>query len=355
MSHKITLIPGEGIGPEIIKVAVDVLDAAGADIEWDIYEDSQNVTGIVESIKKNAVALKGPIATPIGDGYRSVNVRLRKELDTYANIRPVKSFDGVHTPFKNVDIVTIRENLEDLYAGIEFKEGEEETQDLIDYIASIGNAKQPRIAVPRIGDDSGISIKSVSITASEHIAYFAFEYAQKYNRKKITAIHKANIIKFTDGLFLETARRIAQKYPEIEFEDMIVDAAAMGLVRNPQEFDVLLCPNLYGDILSDLCAGLVGGLGVAPSANMGEKYAIFEAVHGTAPAIAGQNKANPTALLLSAVMMLEYLEEQKIAQNIRHAVEKVIKKGKDVTSDLRLDKKVGVGTQEMGKAILNNL
>ena len=355
MKHKITLIPGEGIGPEITKVAVDVLDAAGADIEWDICEDAQNVDGIVDSAKKNKIALKGPIATPIGGGQRSINVRLRKELDTYANVRPVRSFDGVNTPFNDIDIVTVRENLEDLYAGIEFKEGESETQDLIDYIANIGNLRQPRIVIPHIGDDSGISIKPISIAESERIAQFAFEYAEHYERKKITAIHKANIIKYTDGLFLESSRRVAAKYPHIEFEDKIVDAAAMGLVRNPHDFDILLCPNLYGDILSDLCAGLVGGLGVAPSANIGDKYAIFEAVHGTAPAIAGQNKANPSALLLSAVLMLEYLEEKDIAKKIKHAIEKVIKKGKSVTRDLTRNNKGGGGKRKIGKTITKTL
>ena len=355
MKHKITLIPGDGIGPEIIKVVVNVLDIVGAQIEWDIYEDAQNVSDIVESVKKNKVALKGPISTPIGGGYRSINVQLRKELDMYANVRPAQSMKGVDTPFQNVDIVVIRENLEDLYAGIEFKEGEVETQDLIDYIAGIGKDKEPRIVSPRMGDDVGISIKPISIYESERIANFAFKYAIKNNRKKITAIHKANIIKYTDGLFLETVRQVAKKYPKIEFEDKIVDATAMALVRYPQEFDMLLCPNLYGDILSDLCAGLVGGLGVAPSANIGDEYAIFEAVHGSAPTLAGQNKANPTAVLLSAVMMLEYLGEKEIAKKIDLAIKNVIKKGKNVTYDLCSGKKGGVGTQEMGQAIIKKL
>ena len=355
MKHKITLIPGDGIGPEIIKVVVNVLDIVGAQIEWDIYEDAQNVPDIVESVKKNKVALKGPISTPIGGGYRSINVQLRKELDMYANVRPAQSMKGVDTPFQNVDIVVIRENLEDLYAGIEFKEGEVETQDLIDYIAGIGKDKEPRIVSPRMGDDVGISIKPISIYESERIANFAFKYAIKNNRKKITAIHKANIIKYTDGLFLETVRQVAKKYPKIEFEDKIVDATAMALVRYPQEFDMLLCPNLYGDILSDLCAGPVGGLGVAPSANIGDECAIFEAVHGSAPSMAGQNKANPAAVLLSAVMMLEYLGEKEIAKKIDLAIKSVIKKEKNVTYDLCSGKKGGVGTQEMGQAIIKKL
>ena len=355
MRHKITLIPGDGIGPEIIKVVVSVLDIVGAQIEWDIYEDAQNVPDIVESVKKNKVALKGPISTPIGGGYRSINVQLRKELDMYANVRPAQSMKGVDTPFQNVDIVVIRENLEDLYAGIEFKEGEVETQDLIDYIAGIGKDKEPRIVSPRMGDDVGISIKPISIYESERIANFAFKYAIKNNRKKITAIHKANIIKYTDGLFLETVRQVAKKYPKIEFEDKIVDATAMALVRYPQEFDMLLCPNLYGDILSDLCAGPVGGLGVAPSANIGDECAIFEAVHGSAPSMAGQNKANPAAVLLSAVMMLEYLGEKEIAKKIDLAIKSVIKKEKNVTFDLCSGKKGGVGTQEMGQAIIKKL
>jgi len=355
MKHKITLIPGDGIGPEIIKVVVNVLDIVGAQIEWDIYEDAQNVSDIVESVKKNKVALKGPISTPIGGGYRSINVQLRKELDMYANVRPAQSMKGVDTPFQNVDIVVIRENLEDLYAGIEFKEGEVETQDLIDYIAGIGKDKEPRIVSPRMGDDVGISIKPISIYESERIANFAFKYAIKNNRKKITAIHKANIIKYTDGLFLETVRQVAKKYPKIEFEDKIVDATAMALVRYPQEFDMLLCPNLYGDILSDLCAGPVGGLGVAPSANIGDECAIFEAVHGSAPSMAGQNKANPAAVLLSAVMMLEYLGEKEIAKKIDLAIKSVIKKEKNVTYDLCSGKKGGVGTQEMGQAIIKKL
>jgi len=355
MKHKITLIPGDGIGPEIIKVVVNVLDIVGAQIEWDIYEDAQNVSDIVESVKKNKVALKGPISTPIGGGYRSINVQLRKELDMYANVRPAQSMKGVDTPFQNVDIVVIRENLEDLYAGIEFKEGEVETQDLIDYIAGIGRDNEPRIVSPYAGDDVGISIKPISVRESERIANFAFKYAMRNNRKKITAIHKANIIKYTDGLFLETVRQVAKKYPKIEFEDKIVDATAMMLVRYPQDFDMLLCPNLYGDILSDLCAGLVGGLGVAPSANIGDEYAIFEAVHGSAPTLAGQNKANPTAVLLSAVMMLEYLGEKEIAKKIDLAIKNVIKKGKNVTYDLCSEGKRGVGTQEMGQAIIKKL
>ena len=355
MKHRVTLIPGDGIGPEIIKVVVSILDIAGAEIEWDIYEDAQNVKDIVESVKKNKVALKGPISTPTGGGYRSINVQFRKELDMYANVRPAQNMSGVNTPFQNVDIVVIRENLEDLYAGIEFKEGEVETQDLIDYIAGLGRDNEPRIVSPYAGDDVGISIKPISIRESERIANFAFKYAMRNNRKKITAIHKANIIKYTDGLFLETVRQVAKKYPKIEFEDKIVDATAMALVRYPQDFDMLLCPNLYGDILSDLCAGLVGGLGVAPSANIGDEYAIFEAVHGSAPTLAGQNKANPTAVLLSAVMMLEYLGEKEIAKKTDLAIKNVIKKGKNVTYDLCSERKRGVGTQEMGQAIIKKL
>lgn len=310
----ITLIPGDGIGPEITNSVVKIIEKSGLNINWDIQTAGTDVIEsdgeplpqrIIESIKKNKIALKAPVTTPIGKGFRSVNVALRKELDLYANLRPCKNLPGVKTKFDNVDIIVVRENTEDLYAGIERK----------------------------IDEDTAESIKIITRSASERIARFAFDYATKNNRKEVCAVSKANICKFSDGLFLESVRTIAKEYPYINYKEILVDNCCMQLVQNPQKFDVLVLPNLYGDIVSDLCAGLIGGLGVAQGANVGEKYAVFEAVHGSAPDIAGQDKANPTALLLSAVEMLKYIDENAHAEKIEQALLKALS-GDVLTVDL---------------------
>ena len=311
----ITLIPGDGIGPEITNAVTEILKAAGAQIEWEIQTagaDVAEVEGsplpnrVIESIKKNKVALKAPVTTPIGKGFRSVNVALRKELDLYANLRPCKNIDGIKTRFDNVDLVIVRENTEDLYAGIE----------------------------RQIDENSAESIKIITREASLRIAKFAFDYAVKNNRKMVTAVTKANICKLSDGLFLNCCREIAQEYPQIKYTEILVDNACMQLVQNPEKYDVLVLPNLYGDIVSDLCAGLIGGLGVAKGANIGLNAAVFEPVHGSAPDIKGQNKANPTALLLSAVDMLKYINQNEVAEKIEKALYKTISKGTTLTCDL---------------------
>ena len=311
----VTLIKGDGIGPEISDAVVKVLDAAGAEIDWEIQTAGADVAEIegdplpkrvIESIKKNKVALKAPVTTPIGKGFRSVNVRLRKELDLYANIRPCKNIEGIKTPFNNVDLVVVRENTEDVYAGVEEK----------------------------IDDDTMHSIKIITRKASTRIVEYAFEYAKKMERKTVWAVTKANICKLTDGLFLECARKVAEKYPEIEYKEILVDALCMQLVQNPSKFDVLVMPNLYGDIVSDLTAGLIGGLGVAQGANIGLDAAVFEPVHGSAPDIKGQNLANPTALLLCAVQMLKHINQFEAAKKVENAVYKTLAEGKVLTRDL---------------------
>ena len=353
--YNITLIPGDGIGPEIIQAAQSVLEASEIRFNWEVQEAGLGVferTGeaipgsVINSIKKNKIVLKGPTTTPIKENYRSINVILRKKFDTYANIRPCKTYSGVKTKYKNVDLVIIRENLEGLYVGIEFEKGRKKTKELINFISKISKKDFIR-------PDSGISLKIISQFESERIAKFAFEYAKENKRHKITAVHKANILKYSDGLFLKIVKKIAKDYPEIELEDQLVDSLATQLVQNPEKYDLLLCPNLYGDIFSDLCAGLVGGLGLLPSANIGDKYAIFESVHGTAPQYQGLNKANPTAIILSGAMMLRYLGEFKAADRIEKAVAKVIKEGKFVTIDIK--KYSTVGTKEMTEAIINKL
>ncbi|WP_315169136.1 isocitrate/isopropylmalate dehydrogenase family protein [Metaclostridioides mangenotii] len=312
--YKVTLIPGDGIGPEVSDAMVKVVKAAGIDIEWERVEAGEAVMEeystplpdyVIDSIKKNKIAIKGPITTPIGKGFRSVNVTLRQALDLYVNLRPIKSFKGIKSRYEDVDLVVVRENTEDLYAGIEHK----------------------------IGDYGAESIKLITRPACERIVDFACNYVKENNRKKLTAIHKANIMKLTDGLFLEVSREVSEKHG-VDFDDLIVDAAAMNLVLNPEKYDVMVMPNLYGDILSDLGAGLVGGLGIIPSANIGKDVAIFEAVHGSAPQIAGQNKANPTAIIQSAVMMLRHLGEQEKATKIESALEQVFLKGENLTVDL---------------------
>lgn len=311
---RITLIPGDGIGPEVTEAMKKVIAKTGVNIEWDEVEAGEAQIEkwgtplplkVIEAIKRNKIAIKGPITTPIGKGFRSVNVTLRQELDLYVNLRPVKSFEGIDNRYKNVDLVIVRENTEDLYAGIEHK----------------------------IGDYAAESIKIITRKASERIVKFACEYVKNNNRKKVTGVHKANIMKLSDGLFLDVFREVAEK-EDVNYDDLIVDAAAMNLVLNPEKYDVMVMPNLYGDILSDLCAGLVGGLGIIPGANIGEKYAVFEAVHGSAPQIAGQNKANPTAIIQSAVMMLRYIGEREAASKIEYALSEVFKSGEKLTIDL---------------------
>ncbi|MDO5043838.1 MAG: isocitrate/isopropylmalate dehydrogenase family protein [Coriobacteriia bacterium] len=355
--HLVTLIPGDGIGPEITRATVSVVEASGVDIEWEVIKAGQSVIEqyntplpdyVIDSIKKNKVALKGPLTTPIGTGFRSVNVGLRKALNLYANIRPIKTLPGNGARYEDVDLVVIRENMEDLYAGIEFEKGTAKTRELIETIEKLGEAS--------IKDDAGISIKPISVSGSERIVRFAFEYAQKHKRSKVSAIHKANIMKHTDGLFLEVSRDVAKKYPDIAFDDKIVDATCMSLVLNPHNFDVLVLPNLYGDIVSDLCAGLIGGLGLAPGANIGDEYALFEPVHGTAPSHAGKNEANPSAQILSAVMMLEHLGEFEAAAKIYDALRLVLSKGEQVTYDIKRtltgSTDGAVSTSDFGQAII---
>lgn len=359
MTHKVTLIPGDGIGPEVAQAAVRCVEATGVKVEWEeVYagEGALKKFGevlpqsVIDSCRKNKVALKGPITTPVGKGFRSVNVAIRQALDLYSCVRPAKYYPGVKCPYKDVDLVIIRENSEDLYAGIEFEEGKPETKDLISKIDSISTRK--------IRPDSGISIKPISVFGSERIVRFAFEYALKNNRKKVTAVHKANIMKFTDGLFLKVAREVAKEYEgKVAFEDAIVDNMCMQLVQRPHNYDMLVLPNLYGDIISDLCAGLVGGLGVAPGANEGNDGAVFEAVHGSAPKYTGLNKVNPTAMILSAVLMLKYLKEEKASKKLEDAVKQVLAEGKSVTYDLKAtrDDKTAVGTKEMADAIIEKI
>lgn len=315
MATRITLVPGDGIGPEITHAATRIIDAAGADIEWEVHDAGMKVFAeqntavpatLLESIRRNKIALKGPLTTFVGKGFASANVMLRKELDLYANLRPVRNLGGIPSRYEDVDIVIVRENTEDLYSGIE------------------------HVVVPGVT----VSIKVITSLASERIARFAFEYARKRNRKKVTAVHKANIMKLTDGLFLESARKVAALYPDIEFEDQIVDALCMKLVMDPLRFDVLLLSNLYGDIVSDLAAGLVGGLGVVPGANYGDDFAIFEAVHGSAPDIAGKGIANPLAVLFSGIMMLRRIGRDDIADRIKNAAFAVLREGTTRTPDL---------------------
>jgi isocitrate dehydrogenase (NAD+) len=334
--YPITLIPGDGTGPEISEATKKVLEATGVSIQWDIQEAGLDVfekegtplpARVIDSIKKNKVAIKGPVTTPVGTGFRSVNVTLRQVLDLYCCLRPSRTFQGVRTRFQNIDLVIIRENTEDLYAGIEFEKGTQDTHRVIQLIQELTGKT--------IRSDSGISIKPISVFGTERIVRYAFEYARRNKRKKVTAVHKANIMKYSDGLFLETSRNVAAKYPDIEFEDRIVDNMCMQLVQKPELYDVIVLPNLYGDIISDLAAGLIGGLGVAPGANLGEEYAVFEPVHGSAPKYKGLNKVNPLAMILSGVMMLRHLGEFKAADRLEQAVASVIEEGKDVTYDLK--------------------
>lgn len=356
MGYRITLIPGDGIGPEITEVAKRCIEATGIDIEWDIKmagEECLEKYGTpipeetIKSIQENKICLKGPITTPVGTGFRSVNVYLRQYFNLYVCLRPFKIYEGAKTKYENVDIVIIRENMEDLYAGIEFEKGREETLELIEFIEKKTGKKLSR--------NTGISIKPISVENSEKIIRFGFEYARKNNRKKLTVVHKANIMKYSDGLFLEVAKNIAKEYPDIEFEDKIVDNMAMQLVQKPEIYDVIVCPNLYGDILSDLCAGIVGGLGLSAGANIGEDVAIFEPTHGSAPKYKGMNKVNPSAMILAGILMLDYLGEIESRDKLENALKEVIKEGKYVTYDFKKEGEPYVGTIEMGKAIIEKM
>lgn len=328
----VTLIQGDGIGPEITAATLEVIEAAGVKINWEKVEAGQDVIAeqgtplpdsVIQSLKKNGTGLKGPLTTPVGSGFRSINVTLRQELTLFANLRPVKSLPGVSSLFRDIDLVIVRENTEDLYSGVEHM----------------------------VGSDAAESIKIITRRASERIARFAFDYALKYGRKKVTAVHKANILKLSDGLFLDSVRLVAKEYPRIEFNDVIVDNAAMQLVINPHQFDLLVAPNLYGDILSDLCAGLIGGLGLAPGINIGEKVSLFEPVHGSAPDIAGKDLANPTAMILSAIFMLHHLGEGNAADRIEKALAEHYKEGKLLTADLGGN----TGTRKMASALAERI
>ena len=358
VAHPVTFIPGDGVGPELSEATRRVLEATGVEFAWDVQQAGADVVEehgtplpepVLASIRRNGVAIKGPITTPVGSGFRSVNVALRKELDLYACLRPCKWYRGVRSRYEDVDVVIVRENHEDLYAGIEFEQGSPGARDLIEFIAEKTGT--------RIRDDAGISIKPISVWGTERIVRFAFEYARSYGRKKVTAVHKANIMKFSDGLFLETARRVAERYPDVEFEDRIVDNLTMQLVQRPEEYDVLVLPNLYGDIVSDLCAGLVGGLGVAPGGNIGDEAAVFEATHGSAPKYKGMNRVNPMAMMLSGVLMLRHLEETEAADRLEAAIAGVIAEGRSVTYDMKptRDDPTAVGTSQVADAVIEKL
>ena len=364
MAHEVTLITGDGVGPELAEAARRCVEATGVAIQWDVQEAGLDVMArsgtplpdaTLASIRRTQCALKAPITTPVGTGFRSINVYLRQELGLFACIRPCKYYPGVRTFFSdhNVDLVIVRENTEDLYAGIEFEVAQPATGQLIDAI----NKLSPDRPIRTGRDETGISIKPISVSGTEQIVRCALEYARDNARRKVTAVHKANIMKHTDGLFLATARRVAEEFPDIEFEDRIVDNMCMQLVQKPELYDVLVLPNLYGDIISDLAAGLVGGLGVAPGANIGPEGAVFEATHGSAPKYKGQNKVNPTALILSAVLMLRYLKENAAADRLEKAAAAVIAEGRDVTYDMKADRDdpTAVGTREMAEAICRKL
>jgi isocitrate dehydrogenase (NAD+) len=357
MPHEVTLIPGDGTGPELIEATRRVLEASGVEFSWDRQEagiDEYEAHGnpfpqaTLASLRSTGMGIKGPTTTPVGSGFRSVNVLLRKELDLYACLRPCKAYEGVRTRYPETDIVIVRENTEDLYAGIEFERGTEANATVRACLAQLGSS---------VREDAGLSIKPISVFGSERIVEAAFDYAKRYDRTKVTAVHKANIMKFTDGLFLEVAREVAARHTEIAFEDRIVDNLCNQLVSRPEEYDVLVLPNLYGDIVSDLGAGMVGGLGMAPGANIGAHAAVFEATHGSAPKYKGQNKVNPTALMLSGVLMLRHLSEQEAADRVERAIAAVIREGDKVTYDLKpsRDDPTAVGTAEFADAVIEEM
>jgi isocitrate dehydrogenase (NAD+) len=358
MAHTVTLIPGDGTGPEIADATRRVIEATGAEIEWEVQHAGADVMEehggnplpehVLESIKRNGTAIKGPITTPVGTGFRSVNVALRKTLDLFGQVRPCKSYPGVRSRYEDVDLIVIRENTEDLYAGIEFEEGSDDVRELAAWLGEHGATIRP---------DAGISIKPISVAGTRRIVEFAFDYARRHGRRKVTAVHKANIMKFTDGLFLRVAREVAEANTDVEFEDRIVDNLSMQLVQRPEEYDVLVCPNLYGDIVSDLAAGLIGGLGLAPGGNFGTEAAVFEPTHGSAPKYAGQNKVNPMAMMLSGVMMLRHLDEWDAAERLEGAIASVIAEGRSVTYDMKptRDDPTAVGTSEVADAIIERM
>ncbi|HEY3576803.1 MAG TPA: isocitrate/isopropylmalate dehydrogenase family protein [Gaiellaceae bacterium] len=359
MAHRVVLIPGDGTGPELTEATRRVLEATGAELEWDVREAGADVMekhggnplppDVLDAIRETGVALKGPITTPVGGGFRSVNVALRKELDMYGQVRPCKSYPGVRTRFEDIDLIIVRENTEDLYAGIEYEQGTPEAAELIEWIEERGGRLRH--------NDAGISIKPISVTGTRRIFEFAFDYARRNGRRKVTAVHKANIMKFTDGLWLQVAREVAAENVDIEFDDRIVDNMCMQLVQRPEEYDVLVLPNLYGDVLSDLAAGMIGGLGVAPGANYGESVAVFEPTHGSAPKYAGQNKVNPIAQMLSGVLMLRHLDERSSADRLEQAIAAVISEGESVTYDMKptRDDPTAVGTSEVADAVIEKL
>jgi len=364
MAHEVTLINGDGVGPELAAAARKCIDATGVQINWDVQEAGIDIMkklgtplpeSVLESVRRTQCALKAPITTPIGTGFRSINVHLRQELGLFACIRPCKYYPGVRTFYEkvSVDLVLFRENTEDLYTGIEFEKGDPKTAELITKINALASGR--KIMTPSA--ETGISIKPISVTGTERLVRAAFEYARENKRKKVTAVHKANIMKYTDGLFLEVSRQVAKNYSDIEFEDRIVDNMCMQLVQKPELYDILVLPNLYGDILSDLCAGLVGGLGVAPGANIGPSGAVFEATHGSAPKYKGKNRVNPAALILSGMLMLRHLKEFAAADKLEKAVAAVIAEGKSVTYDLKANRNdsAAVGTYEMTDAICRKI
>jgi isocitrate dehydrogenase (NAD+) len=357
MAHEVTFIPGDGTGPELAEATRRVLEATGVEFAWDHREagiDEFEKHGnplpddTLDSIKRTKVGIKGPTTTPVGSGHRSINVALRLELDLYACIRPCKAYEGVRTRYPETDIVIVRENTEDLYAGIEFEKGTEENAKLRADLAELG---------AEVREDAGISVKPISVFGSDRIVEAAFRYAEENGRRKVTAAHKANIMKFSDGLFLETARAVAERHPDIEFEDRIIDNLCNQLVSRPEEYDVIVLPNLYGDIVSDLGAGMIGGLGLAPGGNIGSHAAVFEATHGSAPKYKGQNKVNPTALMLSGVLLLQHLDERDAATRLENAIAGVIRKGERVTYDLKptRDDPTAVGTSEFADAVIEEM
>ena len=359
MAHEVTLIPGDGTGPELTEATRRVLEATGVEFDWDVQQAGADVMDqfggnplpeqALESIRRTGVAIKGPITTPVGGGFRSVNVGLRKALDLYAQVRPCKTYEGVRTRFEDVDLVIVRENTEDLYAGIEYEQGKPETVELIEWIEAQGGTLRH--------GDAGISIKPLSVSGTRRVVQFAFDYARRNGRRKVTAVHKANIMKFTDGLYLRVAREVAEENTDIEFDDRIVDNMCMQLVQRPDEYDVLVLPNLYGDIVSDLAAGMIGGLGMAPGANFGEDAAIFEPTHGSAPKYAGQNKVNPIAMMLSGMLMLRHLDEAEAAERLESSIADVIREGASVTYDMKptRDDPTAVGTSEVADAIIDKM
>ena len=358
MAYSVTFIPGDGVGPSIAEATKRVLEATGVDFDWDVQEAGVDVMetagtplpdAVLDSIRERKVAIKGPVTTPVGTGFRSVNVAMRKTLNLYACVRPCKTYPGVRTRYDAVDIVIVRENTEDLYVGVEFEQGSDWAAKLSDLTEASGQG--------RLREDAGVSLKPISEMGSRRIVKYAFEYAKANGRKSVTAIHKANILKFSDGLFLEVAREVAKEYPEIEFWDTIVDNLCMQLVQRPEQFDVLVLPNLYGDIISDLCAGLVGGLGVAPGANIGDDGALFEPTHGSAPKYAGQNKVNPMAMMLSGMLMLRHIDELDAGDRLERALADVIREGTSVTYDMKAnrDDPSAVGTSQVADAVIEKL